>query len=77
LAEDELLREISGKLDVLIKLTAMNAVAGKGLTEQIESLDAIGLKPSETADILGKPLNTITGIVARLRKRKSTKTGEA
>jgi len=70
MVEQDQLRNISEKLDVLIKLTAINVVSGKSVTDQIDTLDSIGLKPTEISKILGKPPNTITGIIARLKKRK-------
>lgn len=70
---DDKLEEISQKLDILIRLTAMNSLVGKNLAEQIESLTSVGFTQSEVAKILNKPLNTITGTMSRLRKRKSGK----
>lgn len=64
--------ELLAKLDVLIKLTSLNVLAGKSTKEQVELLSSIGLKAAEIAKITGKPLNTVTGLIAYL-KRKSTK----
>ena len=71
--DDKQFRELTQKLETLIKLTAMNSVAGKGLTEQITTLNSVGLKPAEIAEILGKPLNSVTGIISRLKRREGEK----
>ncbi len=67
--------DLVNRLDVLIKLTALNMIAGKSITDQVELLSSAGLKPAEISRIIGKPLNTITGLLARLKK-KSNKSEE-
>jgi hypothetical protein len=61
--------QISDKLDIIIKLLAAGVVSGKSLTEQVEYLSLVGMTPSQIASTLGKPINSITGITARLRKQ--------
>jgi hypothetical protein len=61
--------QLSAKLDIIIKLMAANVVAGKGLTEQVEYLTSVGMTGTQIASTLGKPINSVTGITARLRKQ--------
>jgi transcriptional regulator len=65
---------LSEKLDVLIKLTAINALKGKSLTEQVEILSEIGLQPKNIATILGTDRKTVSTLKGRTKKRKSKKT---
>jgi len=64
--------EIEQKLDILIKLVAMNAVGNQPLREQIRRLDAIGLAPKEIAAILGKSPNHVRVELTYLRKQKKS-----
>ena len=63
-------KEIEQKLDILIKLTAINAVGNQPLREQIRRLDLIGLAPKDIAAILGKSSNHIRVELTYLRKHK-------
>lgn len=72
---DEQFKQLTQKLDILIRLTAMNSVAGKSLAEQVELLTSISFRPSEIAEVLGRPLNIITATLSNL-KRKSSKTAK-
>lgn len=67
---ENVLKEISKKLDILIKLTATGAVGDQSLREQIRMLDAVGLRPRDIASILGKSPNHIRVELACLRKKK-------
>ncbi len=62
--------ELSRKIDILIKLTALNSIQGKNLQEQILLLFPINLKPIEIATLLHKPKNIITATMSNLRKDK-------
>jgi CRP-like cAMP-binding protein len=66
-------KELSDKLDVVIKLLAANTVAGKTFTEQVEYLASVGMSGAQIASTLGKPINSVTGITARLRKQGTKK----
>ncbi len=69
--DDDKLAQIIQKLDLLIKVTALNILAGKILTQQVEALDMAGLTPNQIANVLGKAPNTNTSITSRLRKKGS------
>ena len=73
---DEQFGELSRKLDTLIALTAVNAVSGKSLSEQVSLLDSIGLRPFEIATILNKPSNLIRATLSKKRKRKTEVAGD-
>lgn len=67
--DDRQFEELSRKMDVLIRLTAMNSVAGKSVSEQVSALASLGFKPSEIGSILGKPTNVITANISYLSKK--------
>lgn len=72
-------RLMINKLDILIKLTAVNIVQNKDFKEQVRLLSSIGLQPKEIADILGKTSNNVRVTLSTLRKEKKkrkTKTQE-
>ncbi len=58
------------KLDTLIKLTALNALRGRELKEQVLILDRMGYQPKEIAEILGKTPNHISVALYEIRKRR-------
>lgn len=65
------LTEISEKLDVLIKLTRLNALAliqGRKPTDQFVLLSKAGFQPREIADLVGTTPNTVRVALSRLRK---------
>jgi hypothetical protein len=61
---------LSNKLDVLIKLTAMNALKDKTLTEQVRILSEIDLQNKQIAIILGTTPDVVHTLKGRLKKRK-------
>jgi hypothetical protein len=71
---DQQLKILSEKLDTLIKLTAINALKGKNLTDQVEILSEIGLQPKEIATITGTDPNTVRALKSRAKSRKTKKT---
>ena len=64
---------LSRKMDMLIKLTAMNAVAGKNLSDQVSLLSSLSFRPSEIGEILVKPTNVITATLSNLHKKRAGK----
>lgn len=62
--------ELSKRLDILIKLTAINALKDKNLTEQVEILSSIDLQPKQIATILGTDPSVISSLKSRVKKRK-------
>jgi len=62
---------LSNKLDILIKLTAMNALKDKNLTEQVRILSEIDLPNKQIATILGTTPEIVHSLKGRLKKRKA------
>ena len=70
---DKQFRILSEKLDTLIKLTAINALKGKNLTDQVEILSEIGLQPKQIATILGTDPATVSTLKGRVKKKRIKK----
>ncbi len=65
--------KILEKLDLLVKLTALNIIKDKDFKEQVKLLSSIGLQPKEIADLLGKTPNNIRVTLSQIRKEKNKK----
>lgn len=63
-------KELSGKLDLLIKLTAAKIVKDKKSEEQILFLSTLGFRPKETAWLFGKTLNYVNVTLHKFREKK-------
>jgi len=77
--EDEELKELSGKLETVIRLLAIEVTRGRDLRDQIKLLSQAGLKPMEIAEVLGKTPNAVRVAlfgIRRKRGRNSTATRE-
>jgi len=68
---EKALEKILKKMDVLIKLVAIDMLKNKNLTEQVEILSEIGLQPKQIASILGTDSSTVRTLKSRVKKRKS------
>lgn len=68
---DKQFEELCEKLDILIKITAIDALKERTLTDQVEILSAIGLQPKEIAAILGTDPDTVSVLKSRVKKRKA------
>ncbi len=63
--------ELSAKLDILIRLSALNVVKDmKPQKEQIRTLSDAGFGPSEIADILKTTSNTVNVALSAIRKER-------
>lgn len=68
---NDLLADISAKLDKVLKLLAIDAVKEYEKEQQkIELLDSIGFKPSEIAKFLNKSPENVSVVLGSIRKRK-------
>jgi len=66
--------EISKKLDVLIRLSALNLVRNtKTQREQIALLSDAGFQPKQIADILGTTSNTVSVALHSIRKERTAR----
>jgi len=63
-------KQLSDKMDIIIKLLALNAVEGKELKNQVSILSAFGFQPKQIADMLGKTPDHVRVILHRLRKER-------
>jgi hypothetical protein len=71
---NNLLVEISSKLDKVLKLLAIDAVKDFEKEQQkIELLDSIGFKPSEIAKFLNKSPENVSVVLGSIRKKKEPK----
>ena len=66
--EKQQFEQISTKLDVIIKLLALNAVQDKELRTQVLMLSSFGFQPKQIADVLGKTPNSVRILLHRIRK---------
>ena len=76
-SQNDVLTEISGKLDKILKLLAIDAVKGYSTEqEKIELLDSLGFRPVEIAKFLNKsPENVSVQLnIIRKKKQKTLKT---
>jgi len=70
---NNLLKDISDKLDKIMRLLALETVKGiEKEKDKIELLDSLGFRPVEIAKLLNKNLNVITAHLSAIRKRKET-----
>jgi hypothetical protein len=71
---DQLLKEISDKIDKLLRLQALEFV--KQIPEEqrkIELLDSLGFRPVDIAKFLNKTPENINVVLSGLRKKKGEK----
>lgn len=64
-------KELSNKLDVIIKLLALSVVGEGTQKDQVGRLLSIGLMPSQVADVLGKSINLVTAYSSQIKKQSS------
>lgn len=77
--KDEVGYRIIERLNLLVKLSALNFLKDKEFKEQVRVLSDIGLQPKEIAEILGKTPNNVRVTLSMIRKgkkKKSPKTGD-
>jgi DNA-binding NarL/FixJ family response regulator len=68
---NDLLGEISVKLDKILKLLALDTVKGLSTEqEKIELLDSLGFRPSEIAKFLNKSPENVSVQLNIIRKKK-------
>ena len=70
---NDLLNEISEKLDKILKLLSIDAVKGYSTEqEKIELLDSLGFRPVEIAKFLNKSPDNVSVQLNIIRKKKKT-----
>lgn len=73
MGSEDILKEVSNKLDIVIRLLAIEVVKGRELKGQVKFLHQAGLEPKEIAEILGKTPNAIRVTLFAIRKEKGRK----
>jgi hypothetical protein len=72
---EELLKEISGKLDKILRLLTIDIL--KGIEKELDKivlLDSLGFRPVEIAKLLNKSQDNINVQLSIIRKKKETAT---
>jgi len=68
--DENQINEITDRLDMIIKIMSVSLVEdGSSPIEQVRKLSSVGMSPSHIARTLGKPTNTVTAYMVRLKKR--------
>jgi len=68
---DELLNEISGKLDKILRLITIDVTKGiQKVQDKIELLDSLGFRPYEIARFLNKSQDNINVQLGNIRKKR-------
>lgn len=65
--DEKQFEQLSGKVETIIKLLAMNLVEGKDFKNQVLTLSAFGFQPKQIAEALGKPGGSVRSILHRYR----------
>ena len=68
--EENIEQKIVEKLDILIRLVAVDALRNQSFREQVTVLSEIGLQPKEIAAILGRTPNNVSVTLHAIRKEK-------
>ena len=75
---DKLLTEISGKLDKMLKLLAVDAVKGiEKEQDKIELLDSLGFRTTEIAKLLNKSPENVSVQLGTIRKKKEPRAAQS
>jgi len=74
--DEDQFKQLSDKMDIIIKLLALNAVEGKELKNQVSLLSSFGFQPKQIADMLGKSPDHIRVMLHRLRKESREQAAE-
>lgn len=70
MSQDKIIVE---KLDIIIKLLALNQIKGKDVGEQIVLLSNIGIANKDIAEILDKSQNTVNATLSQKRRKKNVR----
>ncbi len=69
-AEEKILREVTDKLDVLIKVVSIQVGADKSTTERARLLKMAGVDNQTIADVLNTSTAVVRTLTSNLRKRR-------
>jgi len=65
---EDSLKEISKKLDTVIRLLAIDVTKGRDEKEKVRLLNQAGLAPKDIAGLLGKTPNSVRVMLFKIRK---------
>ena len=68
--DEQQFKQLSNKMDTVIRLLALKTVEGKELKIQVSMLSSCGFQPKQIADVLGKTPNNIRVVLHRLREER-------
>lgn len=72
MSTEDLLKEISTKLDKILKLLSVDVIKDYSTEkEKIELLDSLGFRPIEIAKLLNKSPENVSVQLGNLRKKKN------
>ena len=67
---DKQLEILIKRIDILIKMTALNVLRDKTPKEKVKILSGLGLKPLEIARVIDKSRNYVNVALHRIRKEE-------
>jgi hypothetical protein len=70
---DPQLLEISKKIDILVRLSAINATKDLKFKQQVAILSDAGFRPRQIADMLGTTANNVSVTLHGIRKERGAK----
>jgi hypothetical protein len=70
---EKVLKEISTKLDVIVKLLCSKRIEGKSSTDSILALENAGVERKLIAELTGSTLNSIRVTISNARKKDKKK----
>jgi hypothetical protein len=73
--DDKQFKELSAKMDTLVKLLALNTVKDKELKEQVITLSSAGFQTKEISEALGQKYKTVETILYWFRKAEREQEG--
>jgi hypothetical protein len=69
--EDKQFERLFARLDLILKLLAVDKLSGKKQVEQVALLTDFGFRPSEIAIVLARKPTEITSILSKMKKRSN------
>jgi len=69
--DEQQFKQLSTKLDMIIKLLAINVIEGKDIKNQVSILSSSGYQSKQIGEIIGKTPNHIRVILHGIRKERS------
>jgi len=70
--DDKQLDRLLKKIDILVKLTALNVLKNMTVKEKVKTLSGLGLKPIEIARVIDKTRNQVYVTLHEIRKEEKS-----